>query len=152
MYYTISEIAKKINISPHTLRFYAKEGLLPFVERSQSGIRMFKDEDFEGLMIIECLKRTGMSIKDIKTFIDWVMEGDSTIQQRLEMFKKRKEAVEKQIAQLQETLNLLKYKCWYYETAKNAGTCAVHNTIKTEDIPEDIRAVKKSLKKIHSLH
>jgi len=45
MYYTIGEIAKKVNISPHTLRFYAKEGLLPFVERSESGIRMFKDED-----------------------------------------------------------------------------------------------------------
>ncbi|HHW02153.1 MAG TPA: MerR family transcriptional regulator [Thermoanaerobacterales bacterium] len=152
MYYTIGEFAKKVNISPHTLRFYAKEGLLPFVERSESGIRMFKDEDFEWLMIIECLKKTGMPIKDIKTFIDWIMEGDSTIDKRLDMFKKQKEAVEKQIAQLQETLELLKYKCWYYETAKNAGTCAVHNTIKLEDIPEDIRLVKERLKKIHSLY
>lgn len=152
MYYTIGEIAKKVNISPHTLRFYAKEGLLPFVERSESGIRMFKDEDFQWLMIIECLKRTGMPIKDIKTLIDLTMKGDETINQRLEMFKKQKEAVEKQIAQLQETLELLKYKCWYYETAKNAGTCAVHNTIKTEDIPEDIRPVKEKLKKIRSLY
>lgn len=152
MYYTIGEFAKKVNISPHTLRFYAKEGLLPFVERSESGIRMFKDEDFEWLMIIECLKKTGMPIKDIKTFIDWITEGDSTIDKRLDMFKKQKEAVEKQIAQLQETLELLKYKCWYYETAKNAGTCAVHNTIKLEDIPEDIRPVKEKLKKIRSLY
>jgi DNA-binding transcriptional MerR regulator len=152
MYYTIGEIAKKVNISPHTLRFYAKEGLLPFVERSESGIRMFKDEDFEGLMIIECLKKTGMPIKDIKTFMDWVMEGDSTIDKRLEMFKKQKEAVEKQIAKLQETLYLLKYKCWYYETAKEAGTCAVHNTVKLEDIPEDIRPVKENLKKVRKLY
>ena len=152
MYYTIGEIAKKVNISPHTLRFYAKEGLLPFVERSESGIRMFKDEDFQWLMIIECLKKTGMPIKDIKTFIDWVMEGDSTIDKRLEMFKKQKEAVEKQISQLQETLELLEYKCWYYETAKNAGTCAVHNTVKLEDIPEDVRPVKERLKKVRSLY
>ncbi len=152
MYYTIGEFAKKVNISPHTLRFYAKEGLLPFIERSESGIRMFKDEDFEWLMIIECLKKTGMPIKDIKTFIDWIMEGDSTIDKRLDMFKKQKEAVEKQIAQLQEALELLKYKCWYYETAKNAGTCAVHNIIKLEDIPEDIRPVKEKLKKIRSLY
>jgi DNA-binding transcriptional MerR regulator len=147
MYYTISEVAKKINVSPHTLRFYAKEGLLPFVERSENGIRKFKDEDFEWLMIIECLKKTGMSIKDIKKFIDWVMEGDSTIEQRLEMFQKQKETVEKQIAQLQDTLELLKYKCWYYETAKKAGTCKIHNTIKPEDIPKEIRHVKESLKK-----
>lgn len=152
MHYTIGEIAKKINISPHTLRFYAKERLLPFVERSESGIRMFKDEDFEGLMIIECLKKTGMPIKDIKTFIDWVIEGDSTIDKRLDMFKKQKEAVEKQIAELQETLELLEYKCWYYETAKNAGTCAVHNTVKLEDIPEDVRPVKEKLKKIRNLY
>ena len=113
MYYTIGEIAKKVNISPHTLRFYEKEGLLPFVERSKSGIRMFKDEDFRWLMIIECLKKTGMPIKDIKTLIDLTMEGDSTIDQRLEMFRKQKEAVEKQIAELQKTLELLEYKCWY---------------------------------------
>ena len=152
MYYTICEIAKKVNISPHTLRFYAKEGLLPFVERSESGIRMFKDEDFQWLMIIECLKKAGMPIKDIKTLIDLTMEGDSTIDQRLGIFKKQKEAVEQQIAQLQETLKLLKYKCWYYETAKNAGTCAVHNTIKIEDIPEDIRPIKENIKKIRSLY
>lgn len=152
MYYTIGEIAKKVNISPHTLRFYAKEGLLPFVERSESGIRMFKDEDFQWLMIIECLKKAGMPIKDIKTLIDLTMEGDSTIDQRLEIFKKQKEDVEQQIAQLQETLKLLEYKCWYYETAKNAGTCAVHNTIKIEDIPENIRPVKENIKKVRSLY
>jgi DNA-binding transcriptional MerR regulator len=63
---------------------------------------MFKDEDFESLVLIECLKKTGMRIKDIKTFIDWVMEGDSTIDRRLDMFKTQKEAVEKQIAELQD--------------------------------------------------
>ncbi|QCX34499.1 MerR family transcriptional regulator [Caloramator sp. E03] len=151
MYYTIGEIAKKLNISPHTLRFYSKEGLLPFVERSKSGIRMFKDEDFEWLTLIECLKRTGMSIKDIKTYIDWTIEGDSTIEKRLDMFKKQKEAVENQIKQLQETLKLLEYKCWYYEEAKNAGTCNIHKKITPEDIPENIRTVKQNLKKVNSI-
>lgn len=61
------------------------------------------------------------------------------------MFRKQKEAVERQIAELQKTLELLEYKCWYYETAKNAGTCAVHNTMKIEDIPENIRPVKEKL-------
>jgi len=152
MYYTISEFAKKVNISPHTLRFYAKEGLFPYVERSESGIRMFKDENFESLVLIKCFKKTGMRIKDIKTFIDWVMEGDSTIDRRLDMFKTQKEAVEKQIAELQDALELLKYKCWYYETAKKAGTCEVHNKIKVEDMPEEIRVVKGKLKKIRKLY
>lgn len=146
MYYTISEISKKINISPHTLRFYAKEGLLPFVERSESGIRMFKDSDFESLNMIECLKKSGMSIKEIRTFMDWCMQGDETINQRLSMFKEQQKKVTKQIAELQETLNLIKFKCWYYETAQTAGTCAVHDSLKPEDIPVDLRKLKENEK------
>lgn len=104
MLYTVGEMAKKLNVAPSTLRYYDKEGLLPFVERSDGGIRMFKDEDFEWLHIIECLKKTGMSIKDIKTFIDWCIEGDSTIEQRLQLIDRQREAVQSQITQMQETL------------------------------------------------
>ncbi|MDF2858817.1 MAG: transcriptional regulator MerR family [Neobacillus sp.] len=147
MYYTISEVSKKVHISPHTLRFYEKEGLLPFVERSAGGVRMFKDADFESLFIIECLKKTGMSIKDIRTFIDWCSEGDKTIDQRLNMFKEQQKRVTEQIAELQETLNAIKFKCWYYETAQAAGTCAVHDSLKPEDIPEDIRKLKETVEK-----
>lgn len=139
MLYTVGEMAKKLNVAPSTLRYYDKEGLLPFVERSDGGIRMFKDEDFEWLHIIECLKKTGMSIKDIKTFIDWCMEGDSTIEQRLQLIDQQREAVLNQIAQMQETLKTLNFKHWYYETAKAAGTCKIHETMKPEDIPEEFR-------------
>lgn len=139
MLYTVGEMAKKLNVAPSTLRYYDKEGLLPFVERSDGGIRMFKDEDFEWLHIIECLKKTGMSIKDIKTFIDWCMEGDSTIEQRLQLIDRQREAVQSQIAQMQETLKTLDYKHWYYETANAAGTCKIHETLKPEDIPEEFR-------------
>lgn len=151
MYYTISDISKKINISPYTLRFYAKEGLLPFVDRSESGIRMFKDKDFEWLFMIDCLKKTGMSLKDIKIFVEWGMQGDETIDQRLNMFQEQRKAVETQIAQFQDTLDVLKYKCWYYETAKAAGTTAVPREMQEKDIPDDIRYVREKSKKIHKL-
>lgn len=140
MFYTVGEMAKKLQVAPSTLRYYDKEGLMPFVERSDGGIRMFKDSDFEWLSIIECLKKTGMSIKDIKIFIDWCLEGDETIAQRLALIERRREAVLKQIEQMQETLQVLNYKRWYYQTAKEAGTCAVHETIREEDIPEEFRA------------
>lgn len=90
-------MAKKMGVAPSTLRYYDKEGLLPFVERSGGGIRMFKDEDIEWLSIIECLKKTGMSIKEIKQFIDWCIEGDSTINKRLELIDRRRERVHEQI-------------------------------------------------------
>lgn len=151
MYYTVSEISKKINVSPHTIRFYAKEGLFPFIERSEGGIRMFKDSDMGWLAMIDCLKKTGMPIKNIKTFIDWAMEGDSTINQRLNMFKTQQESVESQIREMQDVLDVLKYKNWFYETAKSAGTLSVHDTMKTEDIPKDIRVLKKKIMGMHNL-
>lgn len=146
MIYTIGEMAKRLNVAPSTLRYYDKEGLLPFVERSSGGIRMFKDSDFEILSIIECLKKTGMPIKDIKTFIDWCLEGDSTIDERLALIDHQREVVLEQINQMQETLSMLNYKHWYYETAKKVGTCSVHDTMKEESIPVELRAAREKSK------
>lgn len=142
MFYTIGEMAKKMGVAPSTLRYYDKEGLLPFVERSGGGIRVFKDTDIQTLSIIECLKKTGLSIKEIKSFMDWCTEGDATIDQRLGLMRQRREAVRGQIAQMQETLALLDYKCWYYETAKAAGTCEIHRNMPEKDIPKRYRAAK----------
>ena len=100
MVYTIGEMAKMLDLAPSTLRYYDKEGLLPFVERSEGGIRLFRDSDYEFLKIVECLKKTGMQLKDIREFIHLVMEGDSTIEARLALFQKQRAEVEKQIAQL----------------------------------------------------
>lgn len=148
MLYTIGEMAKKVNVAPSTLRYYDKEGLLPFVERSGGGIRMFKDSDFEWLSIIECLKKTGMPIKEIKNFVELCMKGDSTIDKRLALIEQQREVVIDQMRQMQETLNMLNYKQWYYTTAKEAGTCQIHQTMQDEDIPQEFREVRKQAKGI----
>jgi len=151
MIYTVGEMAKMLSVAPSTLRYYDKEGLLPFVERSGGGMRMFKEADFEWLFIIECLKKTGMPIKDIRDFIEMVMKGDETIGERLELFRKQRKAVEEQIAQLQATLNILNYKCWYYETANKAGTTAVPREMNMDEIPEHLRHVKEMLQRTHTV-
>lgn len=126
MNYSIKETSQLMNLPATTLRYYDKEGLLPFIERKESGYRVFSEEDISMLRIIECLKKTGMSIKDIKQFSAWVLQGDQTLQQRYELFLARRQIVEKQLAELQETLKLIDYKCWYYETALAAGTEKIH--------------------------
>lgn len=151
MIYTVGEMAKMLSVAPSTLRYYDKEGLLPFVERSGSGMRMFKEADFEWLFIIECLKKTGMPIKDIRDFIEMVMKGDETIGERLELFQKQRKAVEEQISQLQATLEILNYKCWYYETAKKAGTTAMPREMTMEEVPEQMRHVKEMLQRTHTI-
>jgi len=139
MAYTVGEVAKKLNVAASTLRYYDKEGLFPFVERSAGGIRIFRDEDFAWLEIIDCLKRTGMPIKDIKHFIDCCMEGDSAIDERLSIIKSQRDAVIGQMQEMQEMLDILNFKTWYYETAKAKGTCEFQNTMSVEDVPEQYR-------------
>lgn len=146
MIYTVGEMAKKIGVAPSTLRYYDKEGLLPFVERSSGGIRVFKEADYEWLKVIECLKKTGMPLKDIKTFIEMAMQGDETIDERLELIRKQRDEVCKQIAELQETMDTLNFKCWYYETAKKAGTTAVPRNMTLDELPEEFREIRKKLR------
>lgn len=95
MTYTVGQMAKMLGLAGSTLRYYDKEGLLPFVERSSGGIRMFREKDYEWLQIIECLKKAGMSIKDIKKYIVLLQQGDSTIQERLELFQHQRIAFQK---------------------------------------------------------
>lgn len=128
MSYGIKDVAEKLNLSVSTIRYYDKEGLLPFIERKESGYRVFNEGDVQLLKIIECMKKTGMQIKDIKRFIDYVKEGDSSLQKRYELFEERRKAVTEQIAELQKSLDLIEYKCWYYKTAVEAGTEKVHQT------------------------
>ncbi|MFP3919654.1 MerR family transcriptional regulator [Lysinibacillus telephonicus] len=130
--YSISEVAKKLNLTVYTLRYYDKEGLMPFVERTSSGIRMFKESDIDALKVIECLKSAGMPIKEIKNFIDWCSEGDSTLQQRYDMFIERKSSVEAQMEELKKTMELIEHKCFYYKTALEAGTEDIHKNNKIE--------------------
>lgn len=114
--YSIGQVAEMFGLTVSTLRYYDKEGLFPALERT-SGIRRFGDREIEALRMIECLKSAGLEIKDIKQFMQWCSEGSSTYQNRLELFTQRKEAVEAEMASLERTLSMLKFKCWYYEKA-----------------------------------
>ncbi|MBR8644789.1 MerR family transcriptional regulator [[Brevibacterium] frigoritolerans] len=128
--YSISEVAKELNLTTYTLRYYDKEGLMPFVERTPSGTRLFKESDINALKIIECLKATRMPIKEIKNFIDWCTDGDSTLQQRYDMFLERKATVEAQMEELNKNMELINHKCDYYRTALEAGTEDIHKNNK----------------------
>ena len=145
MIYTVGEMAKMLDVPASTLRYYDKEGLLPFVERSPGGIRMFQESDYGWLKIISCLKKAGMPLKDIREYINLALQGDETIEQRLELFYKQREILRAQMAELQETLDTLDYKCWYYETAKEAGSTHAPETMPLEKIPSKYRKTRKRL-------
>ena len=120
--YTIKDAAKIMNVPASTIRYYDKEGLLPFMERLESGYRIFSESDLAMLRTIDCLKKTGLPIKEIRQFVDWVQQGDASLEKRYAMFLERKKTVEAQMAELQSTLDIVNFKCWYYKTALEAGS------------------------------
>ena len=147
MVYTVGEMAKLLGITASTLRYYDKEGLLPFVERSSGGIRMFQESDFEWLQVIGCMKKAGMSIKGIRQYIEMALQGDDTIGLRLAMFRHQQEALKQQMEELQRTMQMVDYKCWYYETALEAGTVDVPQSMELSQVPEEFREIRLKLKK-----
>ena len=126
MTYTISQVAEMTGISPYTLRYYDNEGLLPFLEKDKNGNRIFRESDLEALSLISCMKETGMSIKDLKNFMQLCTKGDSSLKERLEIVKAHKLKVEEQLAKIHKHMEKIDYKIWYYSTAVEAGTEAIH--------------------------
>lgn len=120
--YSIGEVAAEFNVSISTLRYYDKENLIPNLQKSPTGIRQFTSKNLETIKIIECLKKSGMPIKDIKIFIQWCEAGDSTLKLRLQMFENLHKTVQTRMAELNETLATLDYKCHYYAQAVKDGT------------------------------
>lgn len=138
--YTIGQVSEMFSLPISTLRFYDKEGLFPDMER-RSGIRRFSEREIEALRVIECLKESGLEIKEIKQFMQWCSEGASTYPQRKELFETRKKAVEQEMEKLKKTLNMLNFKCWYYETAIKDGSEENIQKMLPDKLPPEIQAL-----------
>lgn len=136
--YTIGQVSEMYNLPISTLRYYDKEGFFPNLMR-KGNIRYFSDVELEAIRIIECLKQSGLEIKEIKQFFQWVVEGPSSYEKRKELFETRKATVEDEIKAMEKTLALLKFKCWYYETAIKDGNEDGINAMLPDKLPEKIQ-------------
>ena len=112
-----------------------------------SGIRKFSETEIEALRVIECLKKAGMEIKDIRKFMDWCVEGPSTYPQRKAMFEDRKAHMEAEIAHMNRALDMLKFKCWYYEQAIKDGSEDRLKALIPDHLP---KGIQKAYENAHS--
>lgn len=140
--YTIGQVAEMFSITVSTLRYYDKEGLFPDMQR-QSGIRQFGEKEIETLRVIECLKKSGLEIKDIKLFMQWCVKGAETYPLRRELFLKQKAAVEAKIERMNRVLDMINFKCWYYEQAIKDGNEERLNSIIPDNLPPEIEEIYK---------
>lgn len=123
MYYTIGQVAKMQHLTISQIRYYDKQGLFPFLQRNEKGDRVFDEEALKYLEMILCLKNTSMPIQKIKQFIDWSMEGESTILQRLALMKQQETNVLQLMQDTEKNLKKIQQKIAKYEneiTSANA--------------------------------
>lgn len=136
--YTIGQVSEMFDLPISTLRYYDKEGFFPNLVR-KGNIRYFSNNEIEALRLIECLKKSGLGIKDINQFFTWVSQGSASYENRKELFEARKLAVEAEIKNLQKTLSLLEFKCWYYSKAMEDGTEEYIREMLPDKLPSDIQ-------------
>ena len=144
MFYSIGEVSRMFNIPVSSLRYYDKVGLFPFIKKTDAGIRQFSDQDLNTLRLIEYLKKAGMQLKDIKVFMDWCLEGDSTLEKRLNVFIEQEKNIRHKIDELKNILDLIEFKKWYYEEAVKDGNENRVKNMRTDDMPDKIKKLYKN--------
>lgn len=136
--YTIGQVSEMFGLPISTLRYYDKEGFFPNLER-KGNIRHFSENELEAIHVIECLKQSGLEIKDIKQFFEWVTAGPSSYEKRKELFEMRKLMVKDEIKKLEKSLAMLEFKCWYYDTAIKDGNEDGINAMLPNKLPKEIQ-------------
>lgn len=124
--YTMKQAADKMNLSVHTLRFYANEGLFPDITRNYNNIRLFSEKDLEWIKIVQCLRDTDMPITEVRKYVELCKEGDSTIEERFQMLFAQREKAEAELKEMKKRIALLDWKLNYYKNClggQNSDYC-----------------------------
>ena len=138
--HTIGQVSEMFQIPISTLRYYDKEGLFPDMARS-SGIRIFSETEIEALRVVECMKKSVLEIKEIRQFMEWCSEGSSTYADRKRLFEARKASMEAKMRELEKSMAMIEFKCWYYEQALADGNEDRLNEMLPDKLPRKIQAL-----------
>jgi DNA-binding transcriptional MerR regulator len=113
----ISEISQRYGLTPDTLRYYEKIGLIAPVPRNASGIRNYSEDEIKRIEFIKCMRRAGIPLQTLIEYIELAKKGDDTISLRREILLQQREQLVVKMRDLQETLNFLEYKIKIYDKA-----------------------------------
>lgn len=112
---TMKEACEQVGITYETLRFYCNEGLVPNVKRDKNNYRNFDERNIKWLKSLQCLKKCGMGIQDMKRYMDLCLEGVSSIPERKELLAARRELLLKQIDEIHESIDFIDNKQAYFD-------------------------------------
>ena len=118
---TIKEVCEKNDITPDTLRYYEKVGVIPTVTRTKGGIRDYGEEDIKWVKNAICMRNAGLPVETLIEYVRLFQEGNGTFQARRDLLAGARSVIQKQLDQIQETLSLLDYKISRYDEAIKTG-------------------------------
>ena len=139
--YTVKEVSELLDISVHTIRYYDKERLFPYVTRGHHGERLFSEEDLLWVQLVQGLRQTNMPLAEIRHYGDLCKAGDSTILERYQMMVRQKEKIERELTAMQKRLAMFEYKVRFYQNLL-AGRTPDPSCNPMNVIPEKIRREK----------
>ena len=133
MIYTMMQVCKETNLTYQALKFYCNEGLVPNVKRDKNNRRIFDERDVKWIKDLVCLKKCGMSIQEMKVYLDLCLEGESTIPQRKEMLDQKQKELNQQIAELKDCVAYIDWKQGFYDEVLSGKRPYVSNLIRVEE-------------------
>lgn len=133
MIYTMMQVCKEANLTYQTLKFYCNEGLIPNVKRDKNNRRVFDERNLKWIKDLVCLKQCGMSIQEMKEYLDLCLQGQSTIPQRKEMLTQKQEALRDTIRELEESVAYIDWKQNFYDEVLTGKRPYVSNLIPAEE-------------------
>ena len=119
---TIAEVSKKYQISADRLRYYEKEGLIPYINRTEGEMRNYTEEDCARIGFIKCMRSAGLSIEILKKYFELFKRGKHTLNARRELLATERKALQERFVELQDTLKRLDYKISVYDKAIKSKT------------------------------
>lgn len=131
--YTMKQACQKVGMTYETLKYYCNEGLVPNVKRDKNNYRVFNEDDIEWIKNLTCLKKCGMTIQDMKIYIDLCLQGESSISERKIILDKQKEELIDKMNELQECIEYINWKQQFYDDVLSGKTKYYSNLIKVED-------------------
>lgn len=131
--YTMMQVCRELDMTYQTLKYYCNEGLIPGIKRDENNRRIFDEKDVKWIKDLTCLKKCGMSILEMKEYLELCLQGESTIMQRKEMLAKKREALLGSIKELENSVAYIDWKQNFYDEVLSGARPYVSNLIRTEE-------------------
>ena len=132
MLYTMMQVCKETGMTYQVLKFYCNEGLIPHVKRGKNNRRVFDERDVAWIQSLTCLKKCGMSIQEMKEYLELCLQGEATIPQRKEMLARKQEALRETVQELQNSIAYIDWKQNFYDEVLSGKRPYESNLIRTE--------------------